>query len=173
MSLTTAQVKEHLRIEHDDEDTYIDNLRDAAYTWAEQYCGIAILDAEKVDYLDDFEDEIYLNYNPVQSITSIKYDDADGVQQTQSDYYLDDRAQEAYIKPIYNGTWPLTNNDYENVIITYQAGYATIPDQINQAVLLIVGSLYEQRENHITGTTIQKVPVAAEYLLAPYRIPAV
>lgn len=167
--LTTAQVKEHLRIEHSEEDDYIDNLTAAAYQLAEKYTNTAILDAEKIDYLDDFEDLIYLKFSPVQSITSIAYNDEDGNQQAQSDYYLNSRNQRATLKPIYNGTWPITDNTYENVVITYKAGYATIPDQINQAVLLIVGSLYEQRENH-SNVPANKVPVSAEYLLDPFRI---
>lgn len=170
MTLSTAEVKAHLRVEHDDEDTYIDTLRDAAYSFAEKYTGTAILDAEKIDYLDCFSDEIVLNYSPVQSITSIAYNDEDGNAQSQTSYYLDDRNQKVVLKPVYLDTFPSTDNTYENVVITYQAGYATIPDQINQAVLLVIGSLYEQRENHISGISAFDVPVSAEYLLTPYRI---
>lgn len=168
--LTLAEVKEHLRVEHDDEDALIGNLLTAGYTFAENYTNTAILDAEYIDKLDDFQKEIMFKHENIQSITSITYYDADDVQQTQTDYFLDTRKQQTVLTAIYDEEWPDTNNNYENVVITYQAGYATIPDQINQAVLLVVGSLYEQRENHIVGMPISSVPVSAEYLLNPYRL---
>lgn len=171
--LTTAEVKKHLIVEFDDDDTYIDTLRDAAYSFAEKYTGITIVDDEKVDYLQDFKDPITLKHTNVQSITSITYYDLNDAQQSQTDYYLDNRNPVNTLSPLYEGVWPDTNQDYENVVITYQAGYTTIPDLINQAVLLIIGSLYEQRENHIIGVSINKIPVSAEYLLNQYRIVSV
>ncbi|MCP3848968.1 MAG: phage gp6-like head-tail connector protein, partial [Gammaproteobacteria bacterium] len=64
------------------------------------------------------------------------------------------------------------NQNYENVVITYQSGYTAIPEAINQAVLLLVGSMYDQRENHITAVSINTIPVSAEYLLNPYKVHA-
>jgi uncharacterized phiE125 gp8 family phage protein len=172
MTITTAEAKAHLRIDHDDEDSYISTLIDAAYDFAENYTGRKIRDQEVSESLDDFKEEIELKYNPVQSITSITYYDSNDTQQSQTDYFLDTKELRAILKPDYDDSWPSTNCDYENVVITYQVGYSTIPDAVNQAVLLIIGSLYDQRENHI-GTTINKIPVSAEYLLSPYRIVSV
>lgn len=168
--LTTTAVKAHLRVEHDEDDTLIDNLTTAAYSYAERYTNTIILDTQKIDYLDDFADEITLKNTPVQSITTVTYYDTDDVQQSQSDYYLDTRKAETILKPLNNEVFPSTNGDYANVVITYQAGYSTIPKQIDQAVLLLIGSLYEQRENHVAGITMTKSVVSAEYLLDPYRV---
>lgn len=171
--LTTAEVKAHLRIEHDDEDTFIDTLTQAAYVFAENYTGLKILNGSVVEKFDNFTSEIELKYNPVNSITTITYYDTDDTQQSQTDYFLDTKKQKAILKPVYGEAWPATNCNYENIEITYDAGYATISDDINQAVLLIIGSLYEQRENHISGVSIDSVPVSSEYLLSPYRIVSV
>jgi len=167
--LTTAQVKEHLRIEHDDEDALIDNITLAAYQFAETYTSISILDIEQVDKLDDFQSEITLNHPNTQSITSITYSDTDDAQQTQTDYYLDTREYNDTLTPLNNESWPDTNQAYENVVITYQTGFATIPEQINQAVLLIITDLYENRGGIILGVSLNKTN-AAEYLLNPYKI---
>jgi uncharacterized phiE125 gp8 family phage protein len=167
--ITTAEAKKHLRIDHRYEDDYIDTLISAAYDFCENYTGRIIRDQSITESLDDFSGDIELKYNPVQSITSITYYDSDDVQQSQSTYFLDTRDLRAVLKPDYNESWPTTNGDFENIEITYQVGYSTIPYQIEQAVFLIIGSLYEQRENH-TNLTINNVPVSAEYLLSPYRI---
>ena len=168
--LSLSEVKEHLRVEVTDDDTLIGNLLTAAYSFVEKYCDSTILDTEKVDYLDCFQSEIILKNSPAQSITSIAYNDEDSAAQSQTDYYLDTREQRAVLKPEYNDSWPSTDNTYGNVVITYQAGYASTPEQVNQAVLMIIGSLYEQRENHIIGVSIDKVPMSVELLLEPYRI---
>ena len=167
--LSLSEVKDHLRVEVDDDDTLIGNLLTAAYSFVEKYCDSIILDTEKVDYLDCFQSEIMLKHSPVQSITSIAYNDEDSASQSQTDYYLDTREQRAVLKPKYGETWPATDNTYENVVITYQSGYASTPEQVNQAVLMLIGSLYEQRENHIIGVSIDTIPLSAEYLLEPYR----
>lgn len=169
MSLTLSQVKSHLRIEHYDEDDYITSLIATGYQIAENYTSTTIIQAEKIDYLDDFDYAITMANNPVISITSIAYNDADSITQSQTDFYLDNRDTIAVLKPLQNQAWPTTDQDHENVVITYQAGYTTIPAAIDSAVLLIVGSLYEQRENHIAGA-LSRVPMSAEYLLTPYRV---
>ena len=44
-------------------------------------------------------------------------------------------------------------------------GGAKVPEAIKSAVLLIVGHLYEKRED-----TVSRMPKASEYILDPYRI---
>lgn len=41
---------------------------------------------------------------------------------------------------------------------------------IEVAILLILGTLYEHREDVVIGTSIVRLPQAAEYRLQPYRI---
>lgn len=53
------------------------------------------------------------------------------------------------------------------------AGYAdaaAVPQGIKQAMLLLVGSWYENREATISGATIAEVPFAVDALIAPYRV---
>lgn len=46
----------------------------------------------------------------------------------------------------------------------------TIPPAVVSAVLLIVGQLFEFRENVVSGTIVTQVPLGAERLMWPYRI---
>jgi uncharacterized phiE125 gp8 family phage protein len=59
-----------------------------------------------------------------------------------------------------------------DIIVRFVAGYgdaATVPDEIRWAMLLIIGELYERREDALAGAVINTVPISAEYLLRPYR----
>lgn len=168
--LTLTEVKAHLRVDHDHEDTLINSLIEPSYQFAEEYTGRSVLPVQKVLNLDNFQSLIELPVIPVVSIENITYNDTDGALQTLTEYYLDLREQRATLQAAQNESFPGTDETFENVTITYSVGYSVIPSVINQAVLLIIGSLYEQRENHIIGVPISKVPVAAEYLLATHRV---
>lgn len=41
---------------------------------------------------------------------------------------------------------------------------------IEVAILLILGTLYEHREDVVAGVSVTKLPIAAEHRLQPYRI---
>ena len=45
-----------------------------------------------------------------------------------------------------------------------------VNEAIKAAVLLIVGSLYAQREDVVVGVSVEQLPNGAEWLLAPYRV---
>jgi hypothetical protein len=45
-----------------------------------------------------------------------------------------------------------------------------MPAAIKQALKLLIGHWYENRETVITGTISTALPFAAEALLAPYRV---
>jgi uncharacterized phiE125 gp8 family phage protein len=172
--LTVADVKAHSRIDTDSEDAYIQTLLDAAYKYAENYTGRIILPVTETYNLDDFEPVITLPKAPVSSVISVEYYDTDDVLQSFTEYYLDLREVEATIQPVTDVDWPDTNQEPENVVITYGVGYSAIPADIDQAVKLIFGTMYEQRENHIVGVPINKVTLRAEdQLLNAYRIHAV
>ena len=47
----------------------------------------------------------------------------------------------------------------------YGASSSDVPDAIKQAILLIVGKMYELRED-----SVSRLPRASEYILDPYRI---
>lgn len=56
---------------------------------------------------------------------------------------------------------------YEKLMIA--RGIVTNPG-IEVAILLTLGTLYEHREDVVIGTSIVRLPQAAEYRLQPYRI---
>ncbi len=173
--LTTAEVKAHLRIDGADEDTYLDNLRDAAVAWVEQYLDRQLITQTWDVSLDEFDGAIEIDrLYPVQSVVSVKYIDAADVEQTVagSNYYVDALAYPVMIKPV--NTWPGTHERPNAVTVRLTVGYgdnaSDVPEPIRQAALLLIGHWDAHREAVVVGTITAQVPMAVEMLLGPYRL---
>ena len=114
----------------------------------------------------------------MQSITSVKYYDANGTLTTLSGslYQTDIVSEPARISVSPGGIslWPSTQIDKINAVeIEFVAGYgnaAAVPPGIKHAVKLAVGSLYGYREDEISGTIISKFDRSFERMLYPYRM---
>lgn len=163
--VTLTEAKAHLRVDGTDDDTYITALIVAAREGAENMTRRALMTQTWELTLDAFPDAFELIRVPVQSVTSITYDDPDGISTVLSSslYSLDnaDDAGLAYVVPAYNTTWPSTQDSINAVKLRYVSGYAnaaSVPQQIKSWMLLRVGLLYEHRESVIAGVPIAKVP---------------
>ena len=176
--LTTEEVKKHLRVTHNDQDNLIIRLSKAARKAVETYCRRQIMPATWELYLDDFprnkERTIFLERSPVTSIISVKYVDTDKVEQTldSGSYVIDYVNEPARITEVKGSSWPSVNEQTNAVIIRFTAGYNdadSVPEDIKQAILMICGHLYSNPQDVVTGTQVNKVPKASEYLLEPYR----
>lgn len=171
ISLTT--VKAHLRVDHTDDDTLIGYYVDAVVShidgpkgWLDRAVFPQTLELRQ----DVFDSPTELPYGPPTSITSVKYLDENGAEQTlaSNQYVLSNAGK---LELAYNISWPNIRGDVEGVRVRYVVGYATLPPAILAAILLMVGDLYAFRETTVTGTIASRIPMstAVETLLAPYR----
>lgn len=178
--VTLQETKDHLRVTHDLDDALISVLIEAAVQnldGRDGWLGRALM-AQTWDYtLDAFPSgmSIPLPLAPVQSITAITYTDADGAAGTTFDsgsYAMgEDLAWSPRVWLGYGLTWPSTRGVPDAAKIRFVAGYATrhdVPAPIKAAILLMIGHLYENREA-TAETRLIEVPMASQYLLAPYR----
>lgn len=178
VSLTEA--KAHLRITDSNSDTLITSLIAAARQHCEAITNRALASVTYELIMDSFPEKIVLPMSPVESVTSIKYKDSDGIETTlASTEYILYNSEPAVVIPDYGISFPsFTPYPTGAIKIRFVAGYKTtstdasllIPEAIKQAILLIIGHFYENRQEYIVGQTIAKIPLAAEALLYPYRI---
>lgn len=172
--VSLSEAKAHLRETATDQDSLIMSLISAARGWAEDFTQRALI-TQTWDYkLDAFADEMEIPLPPLQSVTSIKYLDTAGAEQTlaNTEYTVDTAAERGLVRLGYGKSWPATRAQANAVTIRFVAGYgaaATVPGTIKAACLLLLGELYARREHAIAGAPIATVPVNAEYLLWPYR----
>lgn len=147
--VTLAEAKLHLRVDTTDEDALITALITSATETVEQKLGRALMAQTWELTLDAFPDAFELTRVPVQSITSVKYYDASGVQQTlASNLYTLDNADDhgyAYVVPAYGTTWPETRDQVNAVSVRYVANYTTVPEPIKSWILIAIATMYENR----------------------------
>lgn len=169
--ITASEFKTHERISHTSEDTKIEAFITAARNMIDGRNGIGIAMVTQTWRLtlDCFPSHcIRLPINPVQSISSITYVDADGVTQTMDsdDYTLLTDATPAILSPAYGLSWPSHRPVPGAVKITFVAGYgnaASVPADLKQAVHMMVAHWYADRE----GTAAEAPAVCA--ILDRYR----
>jgi uncharacterized phiE125 gp8 family phage protein len=151
--ITLNEAKLHLRVDGTDEDTMITALIVAARRMAEQRTERALITQTWELALDVWDDEIELPMPPVASITSIKYIDTDGVEQTlaNTEYTLDSYGTMGHsVKLAYGKTWPSIRYQDDAIKIRYAAGYGTaadVPQDLKAWLYLAIGTLYAQRES--------------------------
>lgn len=161
----------HLRVDSEEEDTIIQSMLRAATLAAEQYCDRLFMMAKVDQFFDCFpgDTQPIRLYYPITDLISISYLDADNETQTVS---TDDLTVDKYnIRgQIYtSASWPTPLSRVNAVSVKYNSGMCSdtdsIPSDIRHAVLLILGRLYEYRED-----TVSKLPTASQRLLDPYKL---
>jgi uncharacterized phiE125 gp8 family phage protein len=187
--LTLAEAKAHLRVDTTDDDALIAALLTASRSFCEEWTGRAFVTQTWELVLDEFSsdlnaDEIEIPRPPLQSVSSIKYDDSNGIEQTLAtdQYDVDAVSQPGWVVPITTG-WPFVVWQGINAVrIRYVAGYApgtnspanstdNIPGAIKAAIRLYLGQLYDQREDIVVGTIVNKVPSGSvQSLLRNFRV---
>lgn len=175
--VTLAEAKAQCRVDIDTDDTLIGNLITAAREWCELHDWRVYMPQTWDLYLDDWpsKNTIEIPQPPLQSITSFKYVDADDVESTldSNEYYVDAVSDPGWLilKSAYD--WPaVTLRDANGIVIRFVAGYAgaaDVPMRIKQAILLLVGHWYENRENTIVGAVNRSIEFGVKALLGVDR----
>ena len=129
--VSLAETKLHLHHTPTEEDEQIKDWIREGREYLEKIANRAYVSQTLEQYHDGFPgDKIVLRRLPVQSITSIKYTDADGAEQTlaASRYTLDVEARPAEIVRAFEQTWPETRAVPNAVVVRYIAGFASMDD---------------------------------------------
>ena len=174
--ITTAEAKEHLKVDTTADDTLIGNLIAAAVQSAQIYTNRFFLTTQIIQYGDKWEDIKVLFKSKVINVVSVKYYDSDNSLQTLStDVWLaDTKHQPARIGLKPNKDFPALADRINAVEVTYKVGYgdtaADVPQGIKQAVLLTIGNWYQNRASVITGKTATELPLSSQYLLDQFKI---
>lgn len=164
--LTLEEAKSHLRVDFGDDDAYITSLIKVARDFAEGFQKKSIGQYTLEQYQSCFTTPIKLEQGPVKSVTSVKYYLEDGTEMTvdPSVYMLTVDGKLLPKRP--SNYWPMDIlQPADGVKITYVAGEDNVPETTKQAMLLLIGNWYENREPVSVGKAVAKIPLTAESLL--------
>lgn len=177
--VTVAEAKLHCRVDASTEDAIFTRLLGVARRQCEQISGYAFTTRSLVSKLDEWpcDDCLELLYPPLQSVTSIVYVTDEGGSHTfdSTNYVVDIHNTPGRIVLKANASWPSETLQVGGAItITFVAGFGAanvVPDQYKQAMLLLVGHLFENRESVVVqqGVSLVQIPQAVEWLLMTDR----
>ena len=188
--VSLAEVKAHSRVAHDEDDSYLTALIPAVRQFVEDYCRRSILTQTWEWRLDGFPRTYYAidGYNssyrgalirmprpPLQSLTSIHYDDREGTEilLPSKVYYVDKSSAPARISLEVGEQWPITIDRIDCVRLAFVAGYGdaaeAVPTTLRHALLMGIDHLYNHRGILTEGMSIEAFPVGFRQLIWPYR----
>ncbi len=169
--MTLEEAKEHLRVDFEDEDALIGAILKAARKWVEGHLNRSMLTQTWQIVLDNLPDQIKIPKPPLQSASIVIKDDAGNlINMDLADYVVDVDSDPGRIVVLNQPSISL--HKVNPVKITFVAGFTSldqIPETWKQAIKLLVGHWYENREA-VSQQTFREVPMAVKSLLAHDRI---
>jgi len=173
-----TEIKQHLRIDAVDEDDLLLAYIAASTEYCQDLQNRAYMDQTWDLTLERFPvgDIISVPLPPLQSVSSITYygTGATANTLTASTYIVDTSSEPGRVSLAYNEVWPTTTlRPVNGVVVRFTAGYGSVtsavPDMARQAVKLLVGHMYEHREN-TEIKALELIPDGVFSLLAFERI---
>jgi len=168
--VTVAEAKAHMNVEHTGDDALIAVLIASAVDVAQLITSRQLVEAQYELVLDGFADQIELPGPPLLTVSSIKYQDANGVEQTlaSTEYTVDADSLVGRVYPAYGKTWPSTRDVPNAVRIRFTCGWPmsaagsppvwTGPKSITTWILVRVATMYQQREALVQGQAVAELP---------------
>jgi uncharacterized phiE125 gp8 family phage protein len=177
LPVSLAEAKQHLRVEHSEDDTLISSLIGAATAHLDGWSGIlgrCLINQQWRVQSAGFPacSTMPLPF-PDVSAAAVTYLDAAGATQTlpPGDILLLNGDMGASIALVTEGDWPATRARPDAVTVTFTAGFGpgaiNVPGPIRAAILLVVGDLYKNREAQVSER--MRDNPAVDLMLAPYR----
>ena len=127
-----------------DDDTFthlIATCTELAQVYTHRLLTVGTIVAES----DEYRPVIQLPWGNVTTITEVLLDDV-----VYTDYTFSTVTQKLKIP-----------SSYSNIKITYEAGYDELPVRVKQGILMMISTWYNNREDYVTGMTIDTIPLSS------------
>ena len=174
--ISLSEAKAFLRIDsdYDDDNTYITSLINVATQVVEEFTRRRLMTQTYKIFYDEFPPYIDLQVGDVASVSGIKYFDESNTQVTlhSSNYDVDTKVRPGRIYESEDGDFPNTYERPNAVEVEFIVGgtASDVPAPIVQAIYIIVGRYYENRQDVVMGTQVNELPLMVDHLLTPYRL---
>jgi uncharacterized phiE125 gp8 family phage protein len=171
--VTINEAKAHLAVTFNDDDALINSLIPAARRQIEHYTGHILLQRQLTRSVDRFDQYLELHHRPIVSVDDIDYVDEHGEAQSYGDFVAQVDRFPARIHPALDGSWPSTWS-HGGINVTYTAGYsaAEVPEDLKQAILMLVAHWYTNREAVNVGNIVNELPFGVMAICNAYRAPS-
>lgn len=175
--VSLAEAKAHLNVDHDGDDTLITSLVGAGVAHLDGHAGLLARCLVNQQWRQDYRDWHWFHRLPFPDVSSVtvSYRDISNQEQTVDAalYEIIEDARGALVSFRDVFTKPgLYDDMIAPVSITLTAGFGDaedVPQALKQAILLLVGHWYENREAVNIGNITTELPMAVNALISPYR----
>lgn len=152
--ISLSEAKGQCRVESSftDDDAMIMTYIQSATSYVERLCNSNLMTATWDMYLDCWEREISIKKHPVQSITSVKYFDSNGDEQTLSSSLYSVDVVSDYARILFNNSMSfpsLENYKLNAITIRFVAGFASsteVPYEVKNFLLAYVRQMYDRQD---------------------------
>ena len=185
LPVSLQELKDQLRIDHDDQDRLLFSKIQAATFEIEAFLECAIIQNSFTLRLPRFpsttlddDDSLPISNPPLASVTSINYLDENGDSQLldSANYRISSAGLYPTIIPTSGNSWPSTFEVNDAVTIEYVAGWAStrseVPFGIREAILLRASSRVEMPVENGIGATYWSIKedLSVKAILKPFTL---
>ena len=171
LPVSLPEVRQHTRVTNHNDDAHLKTLMESATRHIELLSRQQLITQTwRVTGCNWPGSIIELPKRPLQSVTSVKYTDSAGDQQTvdSSLYTVDTDATPGRIILNHNETWPSNRGHFNDIEIIFVCGFgdegSDVPDTLKHAIKMMVSHWNENREAIIVGTITAVTPFAVKDL---------
>ena len=189
-AVTVAQLKAQLRYDASGEDSLMATYIRATSEYIERISGHAILSRTYTQSFRCFAagltslfniqgfsivqgSEIELLRYPVATINSVLYRDPSGAEQTLSpSVYALAQSKPSRLRLQVGQCYPMTDMSADSVRVNFTAGYtqATIPPELQQAIIFLSAHFFENRTPFIQISGMTEVPLTLKALIDSVKV---
>lgn len=156
-------VKKYLRITSSEDDEIIRILVSHAIELFEDATKIIVVPKTFNQYINlenVIDNRMYFEYRPVTSVASFQYRTGESTYEDVADYGL-------YLRKIqpfaYVDTLPTVYNSKDAFKLVYSTGWNSLPDSIRSSILLLVNTMYTERDANLLRETLKYVTKGLPY----------
>lgn len=173
--VSLAMARTHVKASDTGEDELLEQLITAARVHVERMTGQLLVARQTHMIFDGFSSPLSLTAWPIAAAPALAVEyrapaTGDWTAVTPAPRLLPDRYP-ALVLPAIGAKWPGAIGEPQSVRVTLIAGYADgeCPKPLVQAMLLLIGHWFENREASVSGTTSNAVAFGVDLLTEDFR----
>lgn len=174
--ISLQEAKDHLRVTSEDEDAVINDCIKSATNFVEQYTAQYLLPRTFVAYFDESEIVTYKTINiwryPITAITSVKYIDTNGTEQTLATSYYTSDITDSPARVIFTNVPTVKSEIFNAYRIYFSAGFTSrdsIDPELVGWVKILTAFFYETRQPQYVGYNTSAIEMNYSQSLDKYR----
>jgi uncharacterized phiE125 gp8 family phage protein len=179
--LSIEECRDQVRVDGTDYDADLVRFLKAARQRAERMTGLRLITQTVQLTADGFgggyhdRPGVELPVAPIQSVDQVSYlsDEATWTVLDPAEYRLVTTCEPMQLAPAYRKAWPGVFESVQSVRVTATVGFgsapADVPEDIRQAVALLLGHYFAHREAVVAGITAAPLPLGVSDMLFPHK----